>query len=84
MSCAARRQNDQMACAPCGVTWDIDDPEPPPCGLECLAAAEKPKDEDALKYSRRAAQGPLMGDLLDPDFDDTGWRPNAEPYYEVD
>ena len=25
------RHNDQMYCAECGKSWDIDDPEPPEC-----------------------------------------------------
>lgn len=25
------RHNDQMYCAECGKSWDIDDPEPPAC-----------------------------------------------------
>jgi len=49
VTCAARRQNDQMACGPCGVQWDFDDPAPPPCGLECVGAAAPVRDEDADK-----------------------------------
>lgn len=31
-NCAARQGADQqMHCARCGFTWDIDDPEPPAC-----------------------------------------------------
>lgn len=74
MSCAARRQNDQMACGPCGVTWDLNDPEPPSCGLACTAAADPDLDEDAIKYAGRAMSGRgevfRRGDVLSPDFDD--------------
>ena len=29
--CQARQYGDQMMCAPCGLTWDTNDPEPPEC-----------------------------------------------------
>ena len=29
--CMARRYGDQMICGPCGLTWDVNDPEPPEC-----------------------------------------------------
>lgn len=30
--CAARQFSDQMACAPCRLVWDTNDPDPPLCG----------------------------------------------------
>lgn len=30
-SCQARQYSDQMSCAKCGLTWDVNDPEPPIC-----------------------------------------------------
>ena len=30
-ACQARQYSDQMMCAPCGLTWDTNDPEPPDC-----------------------------------------------------
>lgn len=30
-TCAARQYSDQMHCAKCGLTWDMNDPEPPKC-----------------------------------------------------
>jgi len=29
--CFAKRYGDQMICGPCGLSWDITDPEPPEC-----------------------------------------------------
>lgn len=29
--CHARRYLDQMICVPCGLIWDVNDPEPPKC-----------------------------------------------------
>ena len=29
--CKARRYSDQMICGRCGLTWDVNDPEPPKC-----------------------------------------------------
>ena len=30
-NCQARQYGDQMMCAPCGLNWDVNDPEPPEC-----------------------------------------------------
>jgi len=30
-NCQARSYGDQMICAPCGLNWDANDPEPPEC-----------------------------------------------------
>lgn len=30
-ACQARQYGDQMICAPCGLNWDVNDPEPPEC-----------------------------------------------------
>lgn len=30
-SCHARQFGDQMSCVPCGLLWDVGDPEPPQC-----------------------------------------------------
>lgn len=30
MTCRAYRSGDQMRC-PCGLAWDVDDPDPPEC-----------------------------------------------------
>lgn len=27
----AKRYNDEMFCSHCGKSWDVNDPEPPPC-----------------------------------------------------
>ena len=54
-NCQARQYGDQMICAPCGLTWDTNDPEPPECRknikravarvakIEAEAAPLKPK-----------------------------------------
>ena len=31
INCKARQYSDQMQCATCGLTWDVNDPDPPPC-----------------------------------------------------
>lgn len=31
MTCNAKRVGDQMLCGPCGLQWDMNDPEPPKC-----------------------------------------------------
>ena len=30
-NCHARQYSDQMQCGKCGLTWDVNDPEPPKC-----------------------------------------------------
>ena len=30
-NCHARQESDQMRCVPCGLVWDVNDPEPPEC-----------------------------------------------------
>lgn len=32
--CKAIQMSDQMVCNKCGVRWDVNDPEPPTCGVE--------------------------------------------------
>ena len=31
MSCKAYQASDQMICGHCGLQWDVNDPDPPPC-----------------------------------------------------
>lgn len=33
LKCRARQNSDQMYCHVCALTADMNDPEPPPCGL---------------------------------------------------
>ena len=40
-NCQARQYGDQMICAPCGLTWDTNDPEPPECRKNIKRAAAK-------------------------------------------
>lgn len=40
MTCKARQFSDEMICGECGLTWDVNDPEPPLC------PAERPKETD--------------------------------------
>lgn len=49
MSCRAYRVSDQMMCPHCRLVWDINDPEPPPCGKDDKEAkpdkpAKKPRN----------------------------------------
>lgn len=34
MTCKAIQQSDEMFCAQCNLRWDMNDPEPPLCGLQ--------------------------------------------------
>lgn len=31
MTCQARQYSDEMSCAACGLSWDMNDPNPPKC-----------------------------------------------------
>lgn len=33
MACKARQYSDQMLCGQCGLGWDVNDPDPPECGV---------------------------------------------------
>lgn len=41
MTCKAQRINDEMQCGLCGLTWAVDDPQPPPCPGEKVARRRK-------------------------------------------
>lgn len=34
--CKARQVSDQMSCADCTLTWDMNDPDPPMCGRKIV------------------------------------------------
>ena len=40
-SCRARRHNEQMLCGSCGLSWNIDDKDPPKCDLENVLIPKK-------------------------------------------
>ncbi len=40
-NCQARQYSDQMICAPCGLAWDMNDPEPPECRKNIKRAVAK-------------------------------------------
>ena len=40
-NCHARQESDQMRCVPCGLVWDMNDPEPPECRKNIKRAIAK-------------------------------------------
>lgn len=52
-NCSARQYSDQMQCSRCGLTWDVNDPDPP----QCL------RPEDRRKAIGNAALKKLKEDL---------------------
>ena len=40
-ACHARQYGDQMRCVPCGLVWDMNDPEPPECRKNIKRAVAK-------------------------------------------
>lgn len=46
MACKAIQYSDEMHCAPCGLRWDTNDPDPPPCRLDAPPQARPEETED--------------------------------------
>ena len=40
-NCHAWQESDQMRCVPCGLVWDMNDPEPPECRKNIKRAVAK-------------------------------------------
>ena len=47
--CLARQVSDQKSCAPCGLLWDMNDPEPPPCPLDAPSMTDDADFEPLLR-----------------------------------
>ena len=61
--CKARQYGDQMICAPCGLNWDVNDPEPPECRKNikrAIARVAKIEEEAAPLKSKEPRRLPVM------------------------
>lgn len=58
--CKARQYSDQMSCADCSVTWDVNDPEPPMCGRKVSG------NTALLAIKERMRETPTVSPLLMP------------------
>lgn len=58
-ACQARQYSDQMICAPCGLAWDMNDPEPPECHKNIKRVA-KIEEEAAPLKSKEPRRLPVM------------------------
>jgi len=59
--CQARQYGDQMMCAPCGLTWDTNDPEPPECRKNikrAVARVAKIEEQTAPLKTKKAPAFP--------------------------
>ena len=59
--CQARQYGDQMICAPCGLTWDTNDPEPPECRKNikrAVARVAKIEEQTAPLKAKKAPAFP--------------------------
>lgn len=59
--CQARRYGDQMICAPCGLIWDTNDPEPPECRKNikrAVARVAKIEEQTAPLKAKKAPAFP--------------------------
>lgn len=65
-NCHARQYGDQMICAPCGLTWDTNDPEPPECRTNIKRATARVAkfEAETAPLKPKAAPG-LPADLPD-------------------
>lgn len=61
MTCAARQYSDQMHCGKCGLTWDMNDPEPPRCVT--VADKELSKCYTALRSIKRRVTAEVIEPL---------------------
>lgn len=60
-NCHARQESDQMRCVPCGLVWDMNDPEPPECRKNIKRAVAKvAKIEAAPLKSKEPRRFPVM------------------------
>jgi len=69
-NCQARQYGDQMICAPCGLNWDVNDPEPPECRKNikrAIARVAKVEADILPVMPHRHDQGRLP-DELPPDL----------------
>ena len=63
-NCQARQYGDQMICAPCGLNWDVNDPEPP----ECRKVDRRLKAvKDAGKFESKPRETGRLPDTLPDD-----------------
>ncbi len=58
--CQARQYGDQMMCAPCGLTWDTNDPEPPECRKNIKRAIARVAKIEEQAAPRNAKQAPAF------------------------
>ena len=69
-NCHARQESDQMRCVPCGLVWDMNDPEPPECRKNikrAIARVAKVEADILPVMPHRHGQGRLP-DELPPDL----------------
>ena len=62
-NCHARQESDQMRCVPCGLVWDMNDPEPPECRKNikrAVAKVAKIEEEAAPLKSKEPRRFPVM------------------------
>ena len=62
-NCHARQESDQMRCVPCGLVWDMNDPEPPECRKNikrAIARVAKIEEEAATLKSKEPRRFPVM------------------------
>lgn len=62
-NCHARQESDQMRCVPCGLVWDMNDPEPPECRKNikrAIARVAKIEEEAAPLKSKEPRRLPVM------------------------
>lgn len=63
-NCQARQYGDQMMCAPCGLNWDVNDPEPP----ECRKVDRRLKSvKDSVKFESKPRVSGRLPDTLPAD-----------------
>lgn len=54
--CKARQFSDQMVCQ-CGLAWDMNDPDPPPCRVNQPVLTKKERGVAALRRIKETLGG---------------------------
>lgn len=65
-NCQGRQYGDQLICAPCGLAWDTNDPEPPECRTNIKRGVAKVAKFEAAAAPLKS-QATLPPDKLPPD-----------------
>ena len=81
MTCRAKQCSDSMVCEPCGMSWDMNDPDPPKC-RQSIACAVCEGEAGAVTVGRfRLCMDPRCADVAKSWL---GRQPDGSTYWEAE